>query len=136
MSAEEAIARAKAIAARLAGTGATAATTPEDVQQPPSIAVPNTDVNSVAEAALAAAFGTGGGGVAGDFDDGANGSSGSKRKRWGSDAGGKSDFDRMSIIGSDGILYWKSTEHLMTHRHQSYLYAYSLSDSLSSFFMM
>jgi len=58
MSAEEAIARAKAIAARLAGTGATAAT---------AASAPAFNVNAVADAALAAANGGGSG----------------KRKRWG-----------------------------------------------------
>uniref|UniRef100_A0A7S3VAH2 K Homology domain-containing protein n=1 Tax=Chaetoceros debilis TaxID=122233 RepID=A0A7S3VAH2_9STRA len=61
MSAEEAIARAKAIAARLAGTGATAATAA-------SASAPAFNVNAVADAALAAANGGGGSG---------------KRKRWG-----------------------------------------------------
>ncbi len=84
MSAEEAIARAKAIAARLSGTGATAATTPDAPSTPAASSVPvsNNDVSSVADAALAAAFG--GGADAGKADEGA--SSGSKRKRW--DTGG------------------------------------------------
>ena len=102
MSAEEAIARAKAIAARLAGTGAIASTTPDqglptsdngggDAQPSSSaatsVAVSNVDVNSVAEAALAAAFGTGGvAAAATTVSSGENGdtssNTGSKRKRW------------------------------------------------------
>jgi len=71
MSAEEAIARAKAIAARLAGSGASAAINPEAV-----------NVNAVADAALAAAFG--------QTSDSA--SSGIKRKRWGAESGGPGKF--------------------------------------------
>ena len=97
MSAEEAIARAKAIAARLAGTGATLSTAPTSTTTDDNVvtngnissnnnsgvAVANNDVNSVAEAALAAAFGVPAtGGADGD-------GSGSKRKRWG-DTSGKS----------------------------------------------
>ena len=88
MSAEEAIARAKAIAARLAGSGAVASTAPETPSSmipPPatSVAVSNNDVTSVADAALAAAFGDGSGGTG----DSSTLGSGSKRKRWGADSG-------------------------------------------------
>jgi len=68
-AAEEAIARAKAIAARLAGTGASAAIEPSSA----------VNVNAVADAALAAAFG----------DAGAGTSSAIKRKRWSDDYTGK-----------------------------------------------
>ena len=68
MSAEEAIARAKAIAARLAGTGASAAVAPES-------STGSVYVNAVADAALAAAFVQN------------SGSGGSKRKRWGAESG-------------------------------------------------
>ena len=71
-SAEEAIARAKAIAARLAGTGASAAMTP-DTSGPSSDSAVN--VNAVADAALAAAFGQ------------SSDTSGGKRKRWSNDGG-------------------------------------------------
>lgn len=67
MSAEEAIARAKAIAERLAGSNAAPSLTPDDASAPP------TDVNAIADAALAAALGQ---------TSGAE-TSGSKRKRWG-----------------------------------------------------
>ncbi len=84
-AAEEAIARAKAIAARLAGTGATLSTTPggddehdNHTTTTTTTTATTTDVNSVAEAALAAAFGTAG-------PDG--GGNGSKRKRWGESSG-------------------------------------------------
>lgn len=88
MSAEEAIARAKAIAARLAGTGATLSTTPGgggdeyDNQNTTTTTTTATDVNSVAEAALAAAFGT-----AGSDGGGMSSGNGSKRKRWGESSG-------------------------------------------------
>ena len=80
MSAEDAIARAKAIAARLAGTGATASLSASDprTSSPPTPAPPaNGDVNAVAEAALSAAFGNGASGSS---------SSGTKRKRWGTES--------------------------------------------------
>lgn len=76
MSAEEAIARAKEIAARLAGSGASASFAPGNSDPAPApVATPVGDVNAVAEAALAAAFGTGSSAV--------GSSVGSKRKRWG-----------------------------------------------------
>jgi len=71
MSAEEALARAKEIAARLAGTGASASVAPD-----PAPAAFN--VNAVADAALAAAFG----------QSSEASSGGNKRKRWGDDSGG------------------------------------------------
>lgn len=67
MSAEEAIARAKAIAERLAGSNATPSLAPDGTSAPP------TDVNAIADAALAAAMGQTSG----------NDTAGSKRKRWG-----------------------------------------------------
>ncbi len=78
MSAEEAIARAKAIAARLAGSGATASVDPSPAP---------TDVNAVADAALAA------------LSAGAAGS-GSKRKRWGADSSQVSDGSTAPATGS------------------------------------
>ena len=69
MSAEEAIARAKEIAARLAGTSASASVYPDPAA--------TFNVNAVADAALAAAFG----------QSTENSASGGKRKRWGDDSG-------------------------------------------------
>ena len=87
MSAEDAIARAKAIAARLAGTGATASfsasssssTTPGGGASAAAPSDPRSaaSVNAVAEAALNAALG-GGGGDTGTIPG--------KRKRWGTDS--------------------------------------------------
>mmetsp|Transcript_5921 Transcript_5921/g.8600 ORF Transcript_5921/g.8600 Transcript_5921/m.8600 type:complete len:778 (-) Transcript_5921:446-2779(-) len=96
MSVEEAIARARAVAERLKGTGATASLTPSSISINPSTtsnanisatttmggtgtSVGNGEVNAVAEAALAAAFGssTDGAGISG---------ASSKRKRWGADS--------------------------------------------------
>jgi far upstream element-binding protein len=75
MSAEEAIARAKAIAARLAGTGASAAIDPSPAPL---------NVNAVADAALAAAFGQ---------SPSSSSSSAPKRKRWSDDGGGSTSTE-------------------------------------------
>lgn len=93
---EESVARAKAIAARLAGTSATVATTAASTPPTaPAVAVANNDVSSVAEAALAAAFGSGSGG-GGTAEDSTNGS-GNKRKRWGADSGGDSSLNHNAL---------------------------------------
>lgn len=96
MSAEEAIARAKAIAARLAGTGASAALAPE----------PSTggavNVNAVADAALAAAFGQ------------ASDSSSGKRKRWSDDSGKFCLQPKMCTSGAQFthiLYYWISSDN-------------------------
>ena len=80
MSAEEAIARAKAIAARLAGTGATPATVP-------SVSSTEGQAGVAAEAALAAAFGSSGE-LEGDASNGVS----SKRKRWGAETDPSGEF--------------------------------------------
>lgn len=80
-SAEEAVARAKAIAARLAGTAASAAIDPEPINGGTSSTAISSDAvhaNAVADAAIAAAFG--------QISDLA--SSGTKRKRWGEESSG------------------------------------------------
>ena len=87
MSAAEATARAKEIAARLAGTSASASIAPDPA--PDAF-----NVNDVADAALAAAFGQSSESSAG----------GNKRKRWGDNSGGsgvgKETFLLKSLIFS------------------------------------
>ena len=97
-SAEEAVARAKAIAARLAGTGASAAVDPEPVDVASFSSAASNDAihaNAVADAALAAAFG--------QVSD--QTTSGSKRKRWGDESTGKTDnvFCLIHIFKTKGI---------------------------------
>jgi len=85
MSAEEAIARARAIAERLKGSGATAALTPVNPTLPPdteSLPVGNGDVEAAAEALSPSTFTANNN--SGSVSVSVQGSS-SKRKRWGTD---------------------------------------------------
>ena len=95
-AAEQAIARARAIAARLAGTAAVSATTPQTSYAPvPPPAAPAAAAGGVvqvdaataraAEEALAMAFGPSGGGGGGVAATSAVASASAKRKRWGDD---------------------------------------------------
>lgn len=101
-SAEEAIARAKAIAARLAGTGASAAMTP-DTSGPSSDSAVN--VNAVADAALAAAFGQ------------SSDTSGGKRKRWSND--GASGSNPSSSFIDDALAQAMSSKRVNTGSNSS-----------------
>jgi len=94
MSAEEAIARAKAIAARLAGTGATAATIPETAASVSSGLVADKQVDAVAEAALAAALGSGT----------------VKRKRWATDSGSVEASNPVATSVNDALALAMSTK--------------------------